>query len=152
MKSWIHPRKYLLKMLDCKTLDFKGVLGVGVPTIFYQPSTWEQIRKVNFWQCRTLNSFCFRELRPLYPAGAAPRPLACLGAFSPHSRLLSKYHRLLQILLTALFVEYLHLIACCFPHLCTVAHHCHSKKKPHGKKKNLTAKRKRLTAKRITSR
>ena len=23
----------------CKTLDFKGVLGVGVPTIFYQPST-----------------------------------------------------------------------------------------------------------------
>ena len=23
----------------CKTLDFKGVLGVGVPTIFYQPSS-----------------------------------------------------------------------------------------------------------------
>ena len=23
----------------CKTLDFKGVWGVGVPTFFYQPST-----------------------------------------------------------------------------------------------------------------
>ena len=35
-----------------------------------------------------------------------PRPLACAGAFGPrypHSHLLSKYHRLLQILLTALF-------------------------------------------------
>ena len=23
----------------CKTLDFKGILGVRLPTIFYQPST-----------------------------------------------------------------------------------------------------------------
>ena len=41
---------------------------------------------------------------PLYPAGgiSAPRLLTCVGAFGPHSHLLSKYHRLLQILLTAL--------------------------------------------------
>ena len=55
----------------CKTLDFKGVLGVGVPTIFY----WEQIRKVNFWQCRRLNSFCFQGLCPLDPQqGFTPVP------------------------------------------------------------------------------
>ena len=43
-------------------------------------------------------------LCPCTPLGvsAAPRPLTCVGAFGPHSRLLSKYHRLLQILLTAL--------------------------------------------------
>ena len=43
-------------------------------------------------------------LCPCTPLGAsaAPRPLACLGTFGPHSRLLSKYHCLLQILLTAL--------------------------------------------------
>ena len=40
------------------------------------------------------------------------------------------------------FVEYPHYpIACCFPHLCMVAHHCHSRKK------TSRAKRKRLTAK-----
>ena len=41
---------------------------------------------------------------PLYLLGAsaAPRPLACVRASGPHSRLLSKYHHLLQILLTAL--------------------------------------------------
>ena len=38
----------------------------------------------------------------LLGVSAAPRPLACLGAFGPHSRPLSKYHHLLQILLTAL--------------------------------------------------
>ena len=41
----------------------------------------------------------------LLGASAIPRPLACVGAFGPHSRLLSKYHRLLQILLTALVVQ-----------------------------------------------
>ena len=38
----------------------------------------------------------------LLGALATPRPLTCVGAFGPRSRLLSKYHRLLQILLTAL--------------------------------------------------
>ena len=53
----------------------------------------------------------------------------------------------LDINYSSRFVQYPHYpIACCLPHLSTVAHNCH------GKKKNLTAKRKRLTAKRITSR
>ena len=69
------------------------------------------------------------------------------------------FHTSLDIikLLKSNFVEYPHYpSACCFPHLCTMAHHCHGKKinlmakretsrqkeKPHGKKKNLTAKRK----------
>ena len=44
------------------------------------------------------------------------------------------------------FVQYPHYpIACCLPHLSTVAHNCH------GKSINLMAKRKRLAAKRITS-
>ena len=41
----------------------------------------------------------------LLGASAIPRPLTCVGAFGPHSRLLSKYHRLLQILLTALVAQ-----------------------------------------------
>ena len=38
----------------------------------------------------------------LLGASAAPRPLACVGASGPHSCILSKYHHLIQILLTAL--------------------------------------------------
>ena len=79
----------------------------------------------------------------------------------------------LDINYSSRFVQYPHYpIACCFQHLCTVAHNCHGKsinltakrktsqqkEKPHGKKNNLTAKRKtyskkkNLTAKRKTSR
>ena len=44
------------------------------------------------------------------------------------------------------FIQYPHYpIACCLPHLSTVAHNCH------GKSINLTAKRKRLTAQILTS-
>ena len=46
-------------------------------------------------------------LCPCTPLGAsaAPRPLTCVGAEGPHSCLLSKYHCLLQILLTALIIS-----------------------------------------------
>ena len=65
----------------------------------------------------------------------------------------------LDINYSSRFIQYPHYpIACCLPHLSTVAHNCHGKsinltakkKKTHGKKNNLTAKRKRLAAKRKT--
>ena len=52
----------------------------------------------------------------------------------------------LDINYSSRFIQYPHYpIACCLSHLSTVAHNCHSKSI------NLTAKRKRLIAKRITS-
>ena len=69
----------------------------------------------------------------------------------------------LDIYYSSRFVQYPHYpIACCLPHLCTMSHNCHSKKKnltaqiitsrqnekDSWQKENLTAKRKRLKAKR----
>ena len=65
---------------------FQNFLGGGGAYYFLSAihfkTYWEQIRKVNFWQCRTLNSFCFRGLLPLDPQrGSAPVP--CWGHQPP---------------------------------------------------------------------
>ena len=100
----------------CKTLDCKIFLGVAGACYFYQPSTSKLIENYKESQCLAMPNIKFilfpEALPPGPPTGlcpctllgasAAPRPLACLGAFGPHSCLLSKYHRLLQILFTAL--------------------------------------------------
>ena len=59
----------------CKTLDFKGVVGGGAYyflSAIHFKTYWEQIRKVNFWQRRTLNSFCFWGFVPCAPNGLCP--------------------------------------------------------------------------------
>ena len=60
----------------------------------------------------------------------------------------------LDINYSSRFIQYPHYpIACCLPHLSTVAHNCHSKSiNLTTKRKTSRQKRKRLTAKRITSR
>ena len=71
------------------------------------------LRKGNFWYCQNVKFILLpgalppgppTGLCPCTPLGASaiPRPLVCVGASSPQSRLLEKYHCLLQILLTAL--------------------------------------------------
>ena len=71
------------------------------------------LRKSNFWQCQKVKLILPpgalppgppTGLCPCTPLGASstPKPLACRGASSPHSCLLSKYLHPLQIVLTAL--------------------------------------------------
>ena len=75
----------------CKTLDFKIFLGVGVPTIFsgilsaiHFKTYWEEIRKVNFWQCQTLNAFCFRSAPvPRWGRQPPPDPSLVWGPLAP---------------------------------------------------------------------
>ena len=88
MKSWLRPRKYLLEMLKWHLQDsrFQRCLGGGGAYYFLSAihfkTYWELIRKVNFWQCQTLNSFCFRGLCPLKdPTGLCP--CTPLGASAP---------------------------------------------------------------------
>ena len=96
MKSWIRPRKYLLKMLE-----------MAFARLYTSKFSWHPLRnllridKESQFVAMSNIKFILLQRTPL-GASAAPRPLACVGAFSPTSRLLSKYHRLLQILLTAL--------------------------------------------------
>ena len=101
----------------CKTLDFKILLGVGdVYLCFISHPLQNLLRIDNESQFLAMSNIKFLLLPGASPPGpptglcpctplgvsAASRPLVCVGAFGPHSRLLSKYHRLLQILLTAL--------------------------------------------------
>ena len=100
----------------CKTLDFKIFLGVGCQLFFISHPLQNLLRIDKESQFLAMSNIKFILLPGALPPGpptglcpctplgasAAPRPLTCVGAFGPHSRLLSKYHRLLQILLTAL--------------------------------------------------
>ena len=73
--------------------------------------------------------------------------LAVLNTMKTNTRIRIFHTRVsLDISYSSRFVQYPHYpIACCLPHLSTVAHNCH------GRSINLTAKRKRVAAKRITS-
>ena len=55
---------------------FQRCLGGGGAYYFLSAihfkTYWEQIRKVNFWQRRTLNSFCFWGFVPCAPNGLCP--------------------------------------------------------------------------------
>ena len=84
MKSWIRTWKYLLKMLEmafARLYRFQNFLGGGGAYYFLISHALQnllridKIRKVKFWQCQTLNSFCFRGLCSLDPPrGSAPVP------------------------------------------------------------------------------
>ena len=107
----------------CKILNFKIFWLGGAYYFFYQPTIFfishplqNLLRIDKESQFLAMSNIKFillpaasppgppTGLCPCTPLGASatPRPLARVWAFSPHSRLLYKYHRLLQILLTTL--------------------------------------------------